>query len=46
MALSGDLVAAARGEPDGQGDPMIADLSARGPQRLRGRDDPIEVWTL
>ncbi|MDP6706531.1 MAG: adenylate/guanylate cyclase domain-containing protein [Alphaproteobacteria bacterium] len=46
MVLSGDLVAAARREHNGQDEDLISDLNDCGPQALRGREDPIEVWTL
>ncbi|MDP6516856.1 MAG: adenylate/guanylate cyclase domain-containing protein [Alphaproteobacteria bacterium] len=45
MAVSDALVAAVRGEVGTDGETMLSALDRSGSQSLRGRDEPIEVWT-
>ena len=40
MVSSGDLVHAVAGDDD-----LLSDMAAGGAQMLRGRDEPIDVWT-
>ncbi len=48
LAVSDDLVAAVRNGGDAGADDAaaLADLRQSGPRHLRGRDEPIGVWTL
>ena len=46
LAVSEDLVAAVRNGGDTAAEAALTDLRASGAQRLRGRDEPITVWTL
>jgi len=45
MAVSGDLVAAVRRKSAAEATNTLSDLTNAGPQHLRGRDEPIPVWT-
>ncbi len=46
MAVSDELVTAARHGAGEDAEVVLADLNRSGPQQLRGRDEPISVWTL
>ena len=45
LVTSEDLVAAARSGSAGEAAEVLSDLHSAGPQRLRGRDELINVWT-
>ena len=46
MAMSDDLANAVRNDNDPDGGTLLSDLGNGGPQSVRGRDEPIAVWTL
>ncbi len=46
MAVSDDLVTAVRNGGEAETEAALSDLHQSGPQQLRGRDEPITVWTL
>jgi adenylate cyclase len=45
MALSDDLARAIRGEADAEAETILSEFDNAGPQTVRGRDEPIIVWT-
>ena len=45
MAMSDDLVAAIRDEPDTEIEALLSGFENAGPQSVRGRDENIIVWT-
>jgi adenylate cyclase len=45
MAMSGELAAAIGDETDTGGETLLSNLVNAGPQSVRGRDEPIIVWT-
>ncbi len=45
MAISDDLATNIRNDPDTDADTLLSDLNNAGPQSVRGRDEPIVVWT-
>ena len=46
LAVSNDLAQAVRDEPVVERQSLLSDFDNRGPQAVRGRDEPIVVWTL
>jgi len=46
MAMSDQLATAVRKESAADAEPLLSDLVAGGSRMLRGRDEPIAVWTL
>ncbi len=46
VVVSDDLVRRARDQAGEGADTMLADLRAGPPQKLRGREEPVAVWTL
>lgn len=46
MAVSGDLAKAVRDDTAADAETIFMGLDNGGPQSVRGRDNPIEVWTL
>lgn len=46
IAMSEELAGAIRGEADPDAGTLLSDLDNRGPQAVRGRDKPINVWTF
>ena len=46
VVVSDELVRQARREAGAAADPPLADFQAAEPQSLRGRDEPVAVWTL
>ena len=46
LAVSEDLIAAVRNGGDADAEAALTGLHQSGPQQLRGRDEPISVWTL
>ena len=45
MALSDNVAAAIRKDSAADADALLSGLNASGPQSLRGREEPITVWT-
>lgn len=46
LAMSEDLAKAVRDETAAADETLLSDLGNSGPQSVRGREEPIEVWTL
>ena len=46
MAVSDQLATAVRNESATDTDALLSRLAANGSRMLRGRDQPITVWTL
>lgn len=46
MAMSDDLVTAVRHEPDTEAETLLSDFDNGGPHPVRGRSEPIVLWTL
>jgi len=46
MAMSDDLVIAVRHEPGTEAETLLSDFDNGGPHSVRGRKEPIVVWTL
>ena len=46
MAMSDDLVIAVRYEPGTEAETLLSDFDNGGPHSVRGRKEPIVVWTL
>ncbi len=46
MAISDDLVQAVRDDTTAETGTLLSGLDNGGPQSVRGRDEPIAVWTL
>ena len=46
IVVSDDFVHALRAEGAGEADALLAGFCAAEPQELRGREQPVAVWTL
>ena len=46
MAVSDDLAKSIGNEADGETGDALADFTNAGPRVVRGRDEPITVWTI
>ncbi len=46
MAMSDDLAKAVGRDPAADVETLLSGLGNGGPQSLRGRDEPVAVWTL
>ena len=46
LAMSDDLAVAVGSEPDTETGNLLSDIENVGPRSVRGRDEPIVIWTL